>query len=58
MVTQREYVEIELAAAQRALANVTDSGRQVNPSSAGQKYREQLLRDIAHLEERLASEEE
>ncbi len=56
--TQREYIEIELSIARATLAAVEDSSRQTDETPAGQDYRKRLRADIAHLEERLASEEE
>lgn len=57
MLTDREHLEHELSMLRRQLANVTDPGRQVTPSTSGQEYRNQLEADIRELEERLASEE-
>lgn len=56
-LTQREYDEIELNDLRRRLADVTDPGRQVTPSTSGQEYRQSLRDDIARLEARLSSEE-
>lgn len=57
MPTDREHMEIELRDLRWKLADVTDPGRQVTPSTSGREYRKQLEADIRELEERLASEE-
>ena len=57
MLTQREYVEDELANARRALAQVEAPSRQVPPTDEGRAYRQRLRDDISLLEERLASED-
>ncbi|MDF2751633.1 MAG: hypothetical protein K0S82_15 [Gaiellaceae bacterium] len=56
MLTQRDYLEIELQGLERRLADVTAPGRQVAPTEEGRAYREKLEDDIAELRERLASE--
>lgn len=58
MITEREYVEEELRAAEARLRDVTDSARQTDHTGAGAAYREQLRRDISHLRTRLREMED
>jgi hypothetical protein len=57
VLTQREYLEIDLEIAERQLADVTAPSRQTEPTEAGRAYRKRLQQEIQELRERLASEE-
>lgn len=56
MLTERDYLEEDLADARRALRQVEDPARQTQPTPEGRAYRQRLRDDIAELEARLASE--
>ena len=57
MNTELDYVREELRSCQQRLADVTDPGRQVAPSSVGREFRRKLEEDIAALRQRLSDME-
>ena len=57
-LSEREYVEIDLANAERHLNELETSPRQTEPTEAGRALRAALRADIAHLRKRLVEEQE
>lgn len=52
-MSQEDHDRLELRSLERRLADVTNPGRQVTPTTSGQEYRKRLREDIRRLRERL-----